>query len=264
MLKTPTPELKAKLSKILALQQSNNVNEAANAAALVEKICQEWDVSPSDVEGYDPEQDEAVIFAYGRIFSKQDPALTILVNAVANYFNGKTIISYTGNYRQNRGSNRSYRKQLKVVATAGNQLQIEIYTDYLLEIMEKLSVKHKQETPDLPLQYKNNFRKGFASRIAARLREMKEQQEKEGRPETQEEALVVINKNTIQQRTVNDYYELHFPRTRKGSRIKFGSGAQDGSNAAKEVGLNKQVNATKDSPKSLPPQRTHHNLSSFG
>ena len=38
--------IKAKISKLLRMQQSDNPGEAANAAAFVEKLCKEHGISP--------------------------------------------------------------------------------------------------------------------------------------------------------------------------------------------------------------------------
>ena len=38
--------VKAKISKLLRMQQSDNPGEAANAAAFVEKLCKEHGISP--------------------------------------------------------------------------------------------------------------------------------------------------------------------------------------------------------------------------
>ncbi len=53
-------EVKSKIAKLLRLQTSNNVGEAANAAAFVEKLCVKYNVSSTDCKDYDPDKDEAV------------------------------------------------------------------------------------------------------------------------------------------------------------------------------------------------------------
>jgi len=236
---TLTPELKSKLSKILALQKSSNVNEAANAAALVEKLCKEWDISPSDIDGYDPEKDEAIEWAYGKTFKKQDPAISILISSVSKYYNGSTYIGYAPYKPWTAPSN--IRRQLHIIATEGNRLQIELYAEYLIDVMEDLAKEAKKANPDTPIQYKQNYRKGFAFEIASRLREMKAKQEKEGKPESNTPALVVINRNTLERNTVDSYKRLNHPSMRSGNKVKLGTGTKDGREAASSVGLNKQV-----------------------
>ena len=57
---TDLNSIKAKISKLLRLQQSDNAGEAANAAAFVERLCREHGLTPDDINpDHDPERDEA-------------------------------------------------------------------------------------------------------------------------------------------------------------------------------------------------------------
>ena len=52
---TPTPQLKAKLKKIIeAANNSENLNERANAIEVLRRICGEWDIelTPENIYSY--------------------------------------------------------------------------------------------------------------------------------------------------------------------------------------------------------------------
>jgi len=52
---TPTPQLKAKLKKIVeATQNSENINEKANAVEVLKRVCEAWDIemTPETVYSY--------------------------------------------------------------------------------------------------------------------------------------------------------------------------------------------------------------------
>ena len=69
---------------------------------------------------------------------------------------------------------------IEVLATKGNKVQIELYYQYLYEVMEKLADKAKAEHVAAGFHgdraFRGNFRKGFARAIGQKLREIRKQQ----------------------------------------------------------------------------------------
>ena len=245
-------EIKAKIAKILRLQQSSNPNEAANAVALVEKLCSEHDLSPSEVSSdYDPEKDEVIEFGYGKLFRKQDTAFNLLLKGIVTYFNGRTIITHAGDPLENRikaASGHTVRRQLQVIATKANKIQIELYADWLINEMERQADKAKEENPRSPKQFRGNFRKGFANKIANRLISMRKEQERKGQPDLQMAALAVVNRNSLARNAVNRVLNEKYPHRRRCGGFTKGYGFSNGSEAAQNMGLNKQTTGSKTSP----------------
>jgi hypothetical protein len=226
-----TPEVRAKLAKLLRLQESSNANEAANAAAFVEKICRQHGLTAAEVStDYDPERDEATSWQQGDVFSRVDSAKAILLDQVARYFNGQTVIS--------RGFGGSC---LRVFATRGNQIQIELYFDYLSDVMERLAAEAKRSNPFSGRSFKQNFRKGFSIEIGVRLREMKRAAEREDAPGARAPGLVVASRSCMEQRMVAALVRQECKNLRSGSNFTLGHGVSAGRQAAASVGLNKQV-----------------------
>ena len=243
-------EIKAKIAKVLRLQQSKNAGEAANAAALVEKLCSEYELSPSEISAdYDPDKDEVIEFGFGRMFRKQDTAFNMLIGGVVSYFNGRTIITHVDPIAGSAYSNTNFhRRQLHIIATKANKIQIELYADWLIDEMERQSDQAKEKNPGSPPQFRGNFRKGFANELAKRLIAMRKEQERRGQPDLQMEALAVVNRNSLARNAVNRVLNDKYPRRRAGAKFSKGYGFSKGSEAAKKVGLNKQTTGSKTSP----------------
>lgn len=228
--------LRAKLAKLLRLQQSSNAHEAANAASLLERLCRQHGVSPEDVStDHDPERDAALYFQVGPTFTRVDYADALLLNAVAAHFNGEAVIT--------RGRDASY---FKVFATAGNQLQIELYYDYLREAADRLATTAKRAGgPDTRSRsFRLNFRKGFALEIKSRLAAMRAREHQEGIPETGTPGLVLANRAARERSAVAALMRQTCGRLRS-SGTRLGSGAAAGREAAAAVGLNRQMTTTR-------------------
>ena len=237
-----TESIKSKLAKMLRLSKSNNEHEATNALHKFEELCREYGVAPTEVTSdYDPERDEVIAFYYGKKFRKQDPSYNIIIQAVAKYFNGLVIIT-----REDKTSYSTFhKKRLEILATKGNQLQIELYSDYLLEVMEDLSWKAKKENPGSNPKYRDQWKKGFANEVRTRLLQKKKQQEKEGIPESNTTGLILINKNARDRSAVQKFLNVNYPYRRRAVRYTMGGeGYNDGSNAGSSVSLNKQTEGT--------------------
>ena len=242
---------------MLRLSKSNNEHEATNALHKFEELCRDYGVAPTEVTSdYDPERDEVIAFYYGKKFRKQDPSYNIIIQAVAKYFNGVVIIT-----REDKTSYSTFhKKRLEILATKGNQLQIELYSDYLLEVMEDLSWKAKKENPGSNPKYRDQWKKGFANEVRTRLLQKKKQQEKEGIPQTttitttattkdiqesKTSGIALINKNARDRNAVKEFLNVNYPFRRRGVRYTMGGeGFNDGSNAGSSVSLNKQTEGT--------------------
>lgn len=247
--------IKAKISKLLRMQQSDNPNEAASAAAFVERLCREHGISPDECSpDYDPERDVAIYWTSGKPFKRVDHAAWSLLAAVARHFNGRTV------NRPARKGETGYLENkcvIEVIATKGNKIQIELYYEYLYEVMERLADKAKVEHVAAGFigdrAFKGNFRKGFARAINVKLQE----QRKNVYPESSsfaaaESAALAVQKRTeIEQREVNALVKQRFPRLGSGSSGTFGgSGTTAGVAAGRSTSVNRQM--SRNSAPALP------------
>ena len=228
------------------MAQSDNVGEAANAAAFVEKLCKEHGISPEECSpDYDPERDVAIYWCMGKPFKRVDHAAWSLMNYVAEHFNGQTI------NRSARSGEPGYLQDqsvIEVVATKGNKLQIELYYEYLYEVMEKLADKAKAEHVAAGFHgdraFRGNFRKGFARAIGSKLREIRKQQiDQEHRKSWAiGTGLALYNRTQIEQREVAALVKQRFPRLGSGRAATYGgSGTRAGVAAGNSTSVNRQM-----------------------
>ena len=235
-----TAEIKAKISKLLRMQTSSNENEAANAALLVQKLCEQHGISSTEISAdYDPEKDEATrwdAIVYGR---RRNAAEVTLLGAVVMYFNGRLI-----------NNCKNSQTVMEVFATKGRKIQIELYFEYLREVCEEQAAKSKlvNDPYKLDRSYTQNFKKAFANVIWQRLLEMKLEQEKEQPKNVNNSAAsvpgLVLQRRNREQQTVNALVSRTHPRLTKGSGFTGagGRGADSGKSAGQSVGLSRQVN----------------------
>jgi hypothetical protein len=241
---TDLNSIKAKISKLLRLQQSDNAGEAANAAAFVERLCREHGLTPDDINpDHDPERDEPTFWVAGAAFKRVDHADWNLLNYVAKHYNGRTI------QRCARAGEEGYlqdKSVIEVVATKGNRIQIELYYAYLKDVMERLADEAKAKAVAegySSRSFRLNFRKGFAQAIGEKLREQKKQ--KTDIPESGSFAnvystsLAVQKRDAIEKKAVDALVKQRFPRLRSGSASTFGG---NGTNAGRAAGRNTSVN----------------------
>ena len=227
-----TDEIKAKLAKLLRLSKSSNANEAAVALQKFETLCKQHGVAKQDITGdFEPEKDEVIELPFGKSYKKRDIAAYRLITAVAEYYNGLVMIDNTLD-----------RKQLKVIANRANQIQIELYGDYLIEEMERISKEAKKENKGAPRSFRTNFRKGFAQAIHKRLIELKKEQESKEIIENNQPALVLVEHNKREQKAALSFLLDNYPDIRRSSsRYNAGHGHSQGQEAAQGVGLRKQT-----------------------
>jgi hypothetical protein len=224
--------IKAKIAKLLRMQDSDNAGEAANAAAFVEKLCREHGILPEEItDNYDPDEEVAVDFFYGAASRRLDPATTIVLNYVAQHFNGSVVRKWTSEGRR-----------LHVFASKANQIQIELYTDYVIDQLRKIA---DRECPKGDRAYRNNFKKGFAMEIGTRLREMKTEQREQGIPENGVPGLVIVNRDKRQLDVALAHEKEMYPKLARSGGYTTGHGSAAGRSAAGSVGLNRQVQSRK-------------------
>ena len=241
-------QVKDKIAKLLRLQTSTNVGEATNAAAFVEKLCAKYNVSSADCKDYDPEKDEVVEFQVGKAYRKANVPEQNLIHGVTKYFNGQTIITYVPS------TSMFYeppKRVMKIIASRSNRIQIELYLEYLIETMDKLSDEAKKSGGygTARTTYKTNWKKGFSKKIANRLIAMKNTQARNGKPDLNKPALAVLNKNRIEQKATLGFLNEKYPRRTKSRRtVGTGVGYADGSSRAEDIGLHKQTTGRDSSP----------------
>jgi hypothetical protein len=228
-------EIKAKIAKVMRMQESSNANEAANATEFLERLCKQYGITANDINAdYDPERDDVVVVELFRGY-RLDKAESWVLNYITKFFNGR-LIQFGG---------RREGITLKIVASKGNQIQIELYFDYIMEIMTKLADNAKDANPDSPRSFKADFRKGFAFTIGSRLKEMKSAKEDAGNSNNGP-GLTVADKDARELNAVNAYVDGSFGKiTTTKSTCVTRSGTRMGAQAANGVGLNTQVGGSR-------------------
>lgn len=207
----------AKIQAMLRLQQETSFEgEAAAASKLIDKLCKEYGVSIEQATETIIE-DETL-----KEYKRADHAYNQIINAVANYYDAKAYIHhYTGS------------NAVKIIGSEAQQIQVQLYSEYLLEVMEReAEVAYHAEKVIADLHdrkvdrsFKINFRKAFALKVAERLKEMKEQENR-----------VHEDKQAVEKALST----MRFRRGGNHSGPK-GSGAAAGNSVGGEVSLNRQT-----------------------
>jgi len=228
-------EIKAKIAKVMRMQESSNANEAANATEFLEKLCRQHGVTAGDINAdYDPERDDVVVVELFRGY-RLDKAESWVLNSITKFFNGR-LIQFGG---------RREGITLKIVASKGNQIQIELYFDYIMGVMTKLADDAKSANPNSPRTFKADFRKGFALTIGSRLNELKAVKGDAGNS-VNGPGLTVADKDARELKAVNAYVDGSFGKiTTTKSTYVTRSGTRMGAQAANGVGLNTQVGGSR-------------------
>jgi hypothetical protein len=210
----------AKIQSILKLQNGTSFDGEADAAAkMIDKLCKQYGVTISEAT------ETQVLDESFDSFKRINVSLSTLVNAIATFYDAKA-------YLKNEGDSKS----LQVIGSEAQQIQVRLYYDYLVQVMEKeADVAHKAEKIMAELtgakvsrSFKLNFRKAFADKVALRLREMKEA---EGR--VHDDADAVKTKLSA----------MRFGRAKKMNGAN-GAGAYAGSNVGAGVSLNRQASGS--------------------
>jgi len=209
----------AKIQSILKLQDNTTFDgEASAAAAMIDKLCKQYGISISEAT------ETQVIDEEFLTFKRVNAALSLLLNAVANFYDAKAYLK-NGDI-----------KSIQVIGSEAQQIQVRLYYDYLVQVMEKeAEVAHQAEKilasvtgAKVSRSFKLNFRKAFADKVSVRLQEMKKE---EGR--VHDDADAVKNKLSA----------MRFGRAKKMSGAS-GAGAYAGSNVGAGVSLNRQASGS--------------------
>ena len=229
------------LAKLLGLTGSSNAGEREVAERKLHEQLAKRNMTMQDLErnlamdSYDPENDKAVHWLYvdskGRTKNTRlDPATVIIVQAVADYFNGQVL---TG------------QGEIDVFATKGNKIQIILYCEYLLDQMLIDLKRDKKLQTETDRCFNYIYKKGWAYKVASRLDEMKKQDNQQGATINNKHisALAIQDKNKREHQASLALQKQMYPRTstRGGFGRISGSAAQAGVNAGSNVGLNRQV-----------------------
>ena len=210
----------AKIQSILKLQNGTSFDGEADAAAkMIDKLCKQYGVTISEAT------ETQVLDESFDSFKRINVALSTLVNAIASFYDAKAYLKTSGDS-----------KSLQVIGSEAQQIQVRLYYDYLVQVMEKeAEVAHKAEKVMAELtgktvsrSFKLNFRKAFADNVAQRLFEMKKA---EGR--VHDDADAVKNKLST----------MRFGRAKKMNGAN-GAGAYAGAGVGSSVSLNRQASGS--------------------
>ena len=235
------------LAKILGMTSSSNANERKVAEEKLQEQLRKYGLTKEELErkinssDLDDDLKEPNTWKWinrdGKIYwNRVTPSEAIILNAVARYFNGRVV---------------NCRDHLEVFATKGNQLQINLYTEFLLDALDRALIAERSKYSTgfrFRRDFNTSFRKGWANEVRTRLNEMKEQEEKQGRTiqinneSVNQSAMVVRGMIEIEQSKALSLRDKVYPRLSKGSGFTGGgSGSQSGRAAGSQVGLGKQV-----------------------
>lgn len=236
------------LAKILGMTASSNANERKVAEEKLQEQLKKYGLTKEELErkinssDLDDSKTEPTTWKWvnrqGKIYyNRVTPSEQILLGAVARYFNGRIVICNSDHF--------------EVFATEGNKLQINLYTEYLLDALDRALIDERKKYCTgyrFRRDFNTSFRKGWANEVRTRLNEMKEQEEKQGRTiqinneSVNQSAMVVRGKNEIEQSKALSLRDKVYPRLCKGSGFtRGGSGRDSGRAAGSQVGLGKQV-----------------------
>ena len=241
------------LSKILGLTASSNPNERRAAEEKLEQQLQARGITREQLEqqldmSTVDEEIEAISFRYGQPYKRVDPAVSILLSAVTHYYNGKLVFTNTDeNERYLNGM-----RQMEVSANKARRIEIEVYTDYLVQALQDDWLKHCKEDPFqvamMGSSHRNSFRKGWANKVASRFYEMKKDEEENGRQlqldskTVNQSALAVQKKNNTEKEIIRAFKKQKYPKLYASSGFtQGGSGSSAGRSAGGNVGLSRQM-----------------------
>jgi hypothetical protein len=209
-----------KIAAMLKLQQSSDFEgEAANAAAMIDKLCAKYGVTVEDATIPQVLTEEFLST------KRMNDAEFMLFCAVACFYDAKGYVEYDNS--QGRRVSR-----FKCIGTEAQQIQTRLYFDFLKESMVKecdKAMAGEQILSELlgkefnKSGFKSNFYKAFSAKVRERLIEMKE---------------------TRDPHEHKQYTQIEVSKIRFGSRrfaSASGVGAQIGSNVGSNVSLNKQA-----------------------
>ena len=246
------------LSKILGLTASSNPHEAKLAEEKLEQQLQARGITREQLEqqldmSTVDEEIEAISFRYGQPYKRIDPPTATILSAVARFYNGSVVYAFQdADYSGDYGYKRTITRQFEVFSSKKSQIEIEIYTDYLLQALEDDWAKHCKEDPFqvamMGSSHRNSFRKAWANKVANRFYQMKKDEEENGRQlqldskTVNQSALAVQKKNNTEKEIIKAFKKEKYPKLYASSGYtQGGSGASIGRSYGSNVGLSRQV-----------------------
>ena len=245
------------LSKILGLTASSNPHEAKLAEEKLEQQLQARGITRQQLEeqldmSTVDEEIEAISFRYGKPYKRIDPATATILSAVARFYNGSVVYSFDDADYNGYSYKRTITRHFEVFSSKKSQIEIEVYTDYLLQALEDDWAKHCKEDPFqvamMGSSHRNSFRKGWANKVASRFYQMKKDEEENGRQlqldskTVNQSALAVQKKNNTEKEIIRAYKKQKYPRLVSSSGFtQGGSGSSAGRSAGGNVGLSRQM-----------------------
>ena len=227
--------IKSKIAKLLRMQTSGNPNEAANAAAKVHQLCQEYGLSPDHIDpNADSTAHQPTHWFMNYMGKRRNAEQSQLLSGVVKYFNGRMI------FNDHQGQS-----CCEVFASEGRRIEIEIYFEYLCEAMARQAeeARERRDPYHEDPQFKRNFRKGFAEIVRNRLNNMREEEQIEAEDNNHQEALVALSRGKQELARNNDLLKRTHPRLTNSTPFRrgHGSGGSSGRDAGSKVGLNRQI-----------------------
>ena len=172
------------LGKLLALTESTNPHEANLAKTKLQQQLEKRGIDLDQLEAQlgdmsvVEEEIEVFAFRYGRPYKRVDPAVSIILGAVADYYNGKIVFTP---FKFNRSGNSKHQKeyirdkkgdiyrQMEITANKARRIEIEIYTDYLVQALQdawdlendSYKTKRRAEYPKFEDQFDQIYNEGI-------------------------------------------------------------------------------------------------------
>ena len=185
---------------------------------MIDKLCKEHNLTIEDA--LEVQVLDESFYTYKRV----NAAHNTLLNAVAKFYDGAAYIK-NGDV-----------KSLQIIGSEGQQIQIRLYFEYLLGVMEKEcntaydaeKVLAELTGSSVSRSFKINFRKAFAGMVSTRLNEMKIEENR-----VHDDAKVVKDKVSL----------MRFGRA-KATTGANGAGAFAGAGIGSSVSLNRQASGS--------------------
>lgn len=157
-------EVMDKIRAMMSLKEGTSFEaEADNAARMIDRLCEKYGVTVSDA--MTPE----VLTETFQSFKRFNSPIAVLLSSVARFYDSVAFVD-----------NRN--KELKILGTEAQQIQVRLYFEYLHDCMEKECKKALAgekllasligATPPTK-NFSNNFRIAFSQSVKERLTEMK-------------------------------------------------------------------------------------------
>ena len=157
----------SKIQSILKLQLGTDFEgECQNAAAMIDKLCKKYNVSVEEVS-------QTQIFDESfATYNRANYSSIRILTGIADFYDAKAYIK-NGDI-----------KSLQIIGSEAQQIQVRLYYDYLIQVMEKeAELAYSAEKvistitgKSISKSFKINFCKAFADKVAERLYEMKKEE----------------------------------------------------------------------------------------